>query len=151
MIVLLDLNFTLVGNSRQTFNYKTGSDIRNETYRLWLVDLLREHTTWLITARNADQQQATLESIRTKTGGWQPDAYYFKPVTMRYTRAAEWKRQVMFDHAFPQFGRNAIYLALESNAETRAMYAAIGIKAVKVGYDDQWHALPAGRSASARH
>ena len=57
-------------------------------------------------------------------------------------KAHEWKQKVMIEHVFPEYGMDAEYLALESNANTRAMYVQLGIPVVKVQPDDQWEELP---------
>lgn len=132
-IILLDLNYTLVSNSRTTMRFRPNIhyDVPNETYRQWLVESLEGCITVLITARTDDYHDATLASIWKKTG-WEPERAYFKPYDMRFTKAAAWKKQAVYDHVLPEFGRNRSYLALESNADTRAMYAENGIKVLKV-------------------
>lgn len=141
LIVLLDLNFTLVANSRDTFHIQRGPDVSAETYRQWLVDLLRPCYVVMITSRTDDFQQKTLASIRHKTG-WLPQAYHFKPVANRYMKAPQFKGYVLMERVLPAYGDDpAQYLALESNAATRAMYASHGIKAVPVPKVGQWRSL----------
>jgi hypothetical protein len=53
MIILLDLNYTLVSNNpaRGTTPERMEKRLANEQYRQWLVELVRPHTVVLITAR----------------------------------------------------------------------------------------------------
>ena len=143
-IILLDLNYTLVANSRKTFNVKTGPDVAREIYRNWLVELLMEYYVILITARTADYEAATLASIAAKTGGWQPQEYYFKPVRDRFMRAPDFKERVLRQEVLPQHGSNPRrYLALESNEATRAMYTDYNIMAVPAPAGGKtWDRLP---------
>lgn len=139
-IILLDLNYTLVENSRETFDLRY-PDIERETYRTWLIQLIREHIVCLITTRNDSLEGRTLRHIDELTG-WKPDHTFFKPYSQRYTlRAPEYKRGVLVGRIVPQFGRQARYLALESNHKTRAMYATLGVKAVRV-LPEPWQTLP---------
>lgn len=142
MNVLLDLNYTLVVNSALTFDFKRGPDIPRETYRDWLVALLREHTVILVTVRLESLRAATLAGIQAKTN-WQPDAAFFKPDARRYMPAPDWKRLVLFDYVLPRYGVDQPYLALESNAETRAMYTSCGVKSRRVP-QQAWDTLPDG-------
>lgn len=59
-IVLLDLNYTLVENSRETFDGYS-CDVKNEEYRTWLIDL-RPHTVILVTVRSRALQGLTMSS-----------------------------------------------------------------------------------------
>lgn len=141
LIVLLDLNFTLVANSRDTFHIQRGPDVAAETYRQWLVDLIRSCHVIMITSRTDDFQPKTLASLRQKTG-WLPQEYYFKPVAKRFMNAPQFKGYILLDRVLPVYGDDPTrYLALESNAATRAMYASHGIKAVPVPKVGQWHDL----------
>jgi hypothetical protein len=142
-IILLDLNFTLVANSRDTFDVKRGPDVTREIYRNWLVELIRDHYVILITVRTTDYEASTLASIAAKTGGWQPQEWYFKPVTDRFMKAPAFKERVLRHHVFPKHGaRPMAYLALESNEETRAMYADYNIMAAPVPWQKVWDRLP---------
>jgi hypothetical protein len=143
-IILLDLNFTLVANSRETFDVKRGPDVAREIYRNWLVELIRDHYVILITVRTADYEAATLASIAEKTGGWQPQEYYFKPMADRFMRAPDFKERVLRQYVFHRHGiRPMAYLALESNEETRAMYADYNLMAAPVPWRKVWDRLPA--------
>ena len=138
MIYLLDLNYTLVENSRDRIEPFT-LQIEREHYRAWLVDLLRDERVILITARPAMHATATLEGIRQKTG-WAPEAAFFNDLKLPPPAL---KRRVVLERIFPQYGANpGQYFALESNPRTRSMYAALSIRAQAVG-EVPWRALPA--------
>ena len=126
MIVLLDLNYTLVANSHEKRRPFT-KQIEGEQYRRWLVDLVQDHYTILMTARTVRYRAITLASILAKTN-WQPQEAYFNDLDLR---PAELKKSVLERFVYPKHGRDASYLALESNPTTRAMYEAQGIKAFR--------------------
>jgi hypothetical protein len=74
-IILLDLNYTLVGNSE---NKKAPfiRQIEQEEYRRDLIDLVRPHFVVLITARPDKYRTITLNHIKTQTN-WQPQEAIF--------------------------------------------------------------------------
>lgn len=137
MIYLLDLNHTLVGNSRTKVRPFT-MQIAQEVYRDWLVELLRAEYVILMTARPAIHARQTLESIRAKTL-WEPQEAYFNAHDLAPPDA---KARMLAECVFPNHGsKPADFHALESNPKTRAMYARHGIQAVKVT-DTAWTRLP---------
>ena len=73
MIILLDLNYTLLANSPKhgTTPERMEKRLADEQYRQWLVELVRPHTVVLITARPEAWQLRTLDRIREQTG-WRP-------------------------------------------------------------------------------
>lgn len=131
MIILLDLNYTLVENSAETFSLQHGPDIRRETYRQWLVNLLRPHPVVLVTVRLESLRAATLDNILAQTG-WQPAMSCFKPDAWRYMPAPQWKQRAFLETVRPHYGQETPYMALESNSQTRLMYTALNIPAFKV-------------------
>ncbi len=143
-IILLDLNYTLVADSpakgrgpRRPYSQK----ITEETYRQWLVELCRPHTTLLVTVRTVDHQEQTLAHIQALTG-WTPDGWYFNHLSLSPPR---WKGWALRNRIFPVYGRDAAFYAIESNPHTTAMYARAGIPAVKVQPADDrspWTELP---------
>jgi len=142
-VILLDLNYTLVGNSTATFDFRRGPDLAGELYRAWLVALIRPLPVILVTTRAESYAAATLANIAAQTGGWQPRAAYFKPERDRFLPAPEFKERVLLERVLPEYGDQAgHYLALESNAQTRAMYAAYNIQARPVPTRQPWPALP---------
>jgi len=136
-IILLDLNYTLVANShiKKSPFY---CQIEIEQYRYWLIDLILERTVILITARPVKYHRLTLASIFHKTG-FQPTAAFFNNLRL-YPPA--FKKRAVLERIFPRWGNDPQkYLAIESNPQTRAMYANLGIAAIAVG-DEQWTTLP---------
>ncbi len=118
-------NDTLVGNSPQRGESLLRPFIRQleqETYRGWLVDLLRPHQVILITARPNRYRGATLERIKALTN-WQPMDAYFAEIE---ARPPQIKEHLLNAHIFLKYG-NAGFFGLESNPHTRAMYARYGI------------------------
>ena len=141
-IILLDVNFTLVANSRETFDLKRGPDVANEIYRGWLINLVKPHYVILMTTRDVGHQEATLANIARLHDGWQPQDAYFKPSWMRFVPAQEWKRLAMIRYVLPKHGRNTRpYLALESNNSSRSMYQLMAVQVHKVP-EQPWRGLP---------
>jgi hypothetical protein len=142
-IILLDLNFTLVENSKALGPpFLASYPVEQETYRLWLLPLLKGHRVELITARPTFLESRTLENMRRLLGGWMPDAVHFNPV--KFQSAPVWKEKALLANIFPKYGTDpAQFLALESNTDTRAMYQRHGIFAVPVPKDGSaWTKLP---------
>ena len=136
MIILLDLNFTLVENSEDKRRPFT-KQIEAEQYRGWLVELIRPYHVILMTARPAMHKQITLASIRAKTA-WLPQEAYFNVFGLTPPIA---KERMLAEHVLPKHG-GATFLAIESNPKTHAMYARYGIRSVKIGPGKRWDALP---------
>jgi len=131
MIILLDLNYTLVANSpkRGTTPPPMAIRLRTERYRQWLVELVRPHHVVLMTARPNRWRKPTLTRI-LETTGWQPQEAFFADRSPGYPAGI--KRRILMSHVFPRHGRDGDYLAIESNPRTRAMYALHGIPAIPV-------------------
>ena len=130
MIYLLDLNFTLVGNSAPhgTRPEPMAKRMKTEIYRQWLVEMLRPHRVILITARPDRWKEPTMARIAELTG-WQPMDAYFDDGVTRTPPAI--KRHILIDLIFPKYGRGDYY-AIESNPKTRDVYACLGIPSVWV-------------------
>lgn len=129
MKYLVDLNYTLVGNSPKWNEPKLSPFIRQieqETYREWLVDFLRDKETILITARPNRYKDITLERIKALTG-WQPQDAYFGEIS---ATPPEIKEHLLLNYIFPKYG-NGDYFGIESNPKTRVMYAYHCIKSLK--------------------
>ncbi|MDX2244563.1 MAG: hypothetical protein NW224_28135 [Leptolyngbyaceae cyanobacterium bins.302] len=137
MIILLDLNYTLVSNSLTKKSPFT-KQIEGEVYRDWLIELVKLYYTILITARPQKYQEQTLASIASKTG-WQPQDNYFNAYNLRPPQA---KEKALRDSIFPRYGRDTLYLGIESNPRTRTMYAKHGIQSIFVEANTQWTTLP---------
>jgi hypothetical protein len=143
LVILLDLNFTLVENSfmkRQQGPISYSAKIGLETYRRWLVDLVRGHTVLLCTVRHRRYKDQTLAHIEGMTG-WRPEHAFFNP-TDDY-RGWVVKREYLDASILPMFGAvgERPYLAIESARDTRAMYASLGIPAYPVP-KTPWTRLP---------
>lgn len=137
MIILLDLNYTLVENSREKKSPFI-KQITNERYREWLIDLIRDYHVILVTARPRKYESDTLRSIKLKTG-WLPDEWYFNTGFP----PATFKEKALVGQIYPRHGNdNEQYLAIESNPKTKAMYSSYGIRAITVEDDKPWETLP---------
>jgi len=131
MKYLLDLNYTLVGNSPkwgQPRIYPFIRQIEQETYREWLVDFLRDKYVILITARPNKYKEVSLERIKALTG-WQPQEAYFAEIS---ATPPEIKEHLLLNCIFKKHGTNGNdYSGIESNPKTRAMYEKYAIKSLK--------------------
>jgi hypothetical protein len=112
--------------------------IAGETYRDWLVELVKPFQTILITARPPKYQDQTLERILQETG-WQPEEAYFNIYNLPPHLT---KEKILLDRIFPRHGRDTPYLGIESNPRTRAMYRRYGIQSIFVEENTQWTSLP---------
>jgi hypothetical protein len=143
LIVLLDLNYTLVANQRATRHLRPfRKRLEHEEYRGWLVDLVAKYFTIMVTARPVHQMLDSLANIRRKTG-WSPQEAHFIDRPYGVERPHQFKRRVLTARIWPRYGRDRPYFAPESNPRTRAMYAEHNIPAQPV--PDQgppWTALP---------
>ncbi len=139
MIYLLDLNYTLVANSHEKHS-PFAEQIRQETYRAWLVTLLRSRYVILMTARPVKYRELTIDSIQAKTG-WTPNESYFNSYNLPPPQA---KERMLREFVLPPQGRSGEFFAIESNPATHAMYARYGIASQKIN-DNQppWKKLPA--------
>lgn len=126
--ILLDLNYTLVGNSQSSYMRDRPYEdcIREETYRLDLIELIRPHHVVLVTVRNAKYQAVTLEHIQDLTGGWLPDDCYFRD---RDCSPPEWKGWVL--KQVKKERPNDKLVAIESNDDNAAMYVAQKVLVLK--------------------
>jgi hypothetical protein len=126
MIILLDLNYTLVANNpaRGTTSVRMEKRLAGEQYRQWLVELVRPHTVVLITARPESWMPKTLDRIEEQTG-WRPQDACFAP--QGWWNPPAIKEHLLRKDVFPIHGEDARYLAIESNPRTREMYARFSI------------------------
>lgn len=126
MIILLDLNYTLVANSPRhgATPVRMEKRLAGEQYRQWLVELVRPYTVVLITARPETWTIQTLDRIEEQTG-WRPQDACFAPKGWWNPPAI--KEHLLKKDVFPTHGADAKYLAIESNPRTREMYARFSI------------------------
>ena len=136
-IILLDLNYTLVENSRE-LPYPN-CDFKKERYRKWLVNLIKDCYVILITARMRRWMMPTMANISQKTA-WHPQEKYFNDGRT----APVFKEHVLENSILPRWTADQL-LAIESNVKTTAMYHKHGVKTVKIYPGDQWIKLPAGK------
>lgn len=131
MKYLVDLNYTLVGNSPKwgaPMVFPFSKQIEQETYRQWLVDFLKDKFTILITARPDRYKEQTLERILAQTG-WQPQEAYFAEIQ---ATPPEIKEHLLLNYIFPKDGKEGKeYFGIESNPKTRAMYEKYAINSLK--------------------
>lgn len=134
MKYLVDLNYTLVGNSPKWGAprvFPFSKQIEQETYRQWLVDFLKDKFTILITARPDRYREQTLERILAQTG-WQPQEAYFAEFQ---ATPPEIKEHLLLNYIFPKHGKtDSEYFGIESNPKTRAMYKKYGV--ISLEYND---------------
>ncbi len=130
MKYLVDLNYTLVGNSPKWGEPRItpfSRQIEQETYRQWLVDFLRDKYAILITARPNRYREQTFERIFKQTA-WKPQEAYFAEIS---ATPPEIKEDLLLRYIFPKHGRNgADFFGIESNPKTREMYACYDIKSL---------------------
>lgn len=124
--ILLDLNYTLVSNQRDTRMIRPFSTrLAYEDYRGDLIAAIRENHVIMITARPDYQKAQSLENILRKTG-WNPEEAYFNDLNLDPPSC---KESILKRFVFPQYGTDGSqFFAVESNPKTRAMYARYGIK-----------------------
>ena len=124
-IILLDLNYTLIANSKEIKNLPLDEKIKAQEYEMDLIDLIKENYVILITASPYRCSHMILRDLKEKTG-FEPNESYWNfnrqpPVLKKY-----W----IENEVLPMHGVNTDqYLAIESNPETRRMYEKLGIKA----------------------
>ena len=146
LIILLDLNNTLVSGPRKTVNLpgKTyGDKIPNENYRLDLVELIKGHTVVLYTVRKEKHRAVTLENIARKCNGWQPHDAYFNRT--EGSTGATVKGAYLREFIFPKYGMpdQRKYYGLESDRGVREMLLnRYQIPADPVGKTFTWTRLP---------
>ena len=128
-VILCDLNATLSRNWDAVFRSAgrlgmAQTILAVEQYRPELVEWLSEMgrhgwETHLFTVRAAQWAEATLESIRSKTG-WQPDKAWFNDTKMSNKDAARVKA-ALFDRVLDECEPSGLF-GLESNTAVHAMY-----------------------------
>ncbi len=134
MIVLLDLNYTLVANSKDLSGKPLEFRKKNEHYREWLIAILKQmapEAVVMLTVRTVEWEQWTLARIKQLTG-WQPDHAVFNYTRDGSIRPEQFKEQALHEVIFPRYGNPAgQYLGVESNLDTWKVYAKYGITGLK--------------------
>ena len=126
-IILLDLNVTLVENTYvhdMPYTYYP----KKETYRSWLVDLLKDRYVIMLTSRPQQYEAETMRNLMNKEG-WQPQERYFNQWRLK---APDAKERMLKKFVFPHHGTpdQTAYTAIESNHATTKMYESHNIHAV---------------------
>ena len=152
-VILLDLNATLSENMRQVmFGAGTfDSRIRKiERYRPWLVDWLKKSASVIhvlqFTVRKEEFQNATIESIRAKTG-WEPDRAYFNSTGIPGKNAAKAKDAILDQIISEGYVADEMF-AFESNEATRRMLRRRGVRCIRVSEPDDLMSVAEIRAAT---
>jgi hypothetical protein len=124
-IILLDLNYTLIANSWTIRFERIPEKIYKRKYEHELVDLIKDNYVILITASPYYTSYDSLKHIEENTSLKIDESYWNFG-----KRPHELKRYWLEKAVLPTHGDDPdIYLAIESNEDTRAMYAEFGIEA----------------------
>lgn len=127
-IILLDLQSTLAEKFIGS-NPKPERIHNEEQYKFYLVNWLKEvqRAGWevhIFTVRRPDagRREATIESIRDKTGGWQPNKYWFNTdhLVVPYAKSS------YLDRLLPDRGPERL-CALESQEKNKQMFRKRGV------------------------
>ena len=65
-IILLDLNYTLIANSKEIWNYPLDKKIKSQKYEMDLIDLIKDNYVILITASPYKRSHKILRDIKEK-------------------------------------------------------------------------------------
>lgn len=124
-IILLDLNYTLISNSWQIRYDKLPQKIYNRKYEHELINLINDNYIILITASPYYTSFDSLKHIEENTDLKVNESYWNFG-----KRPPELKKYWLEKAVLPKHGSDPNrYLAIESNENTRAMYAEFGIEA----------------------
>ena len=124
-IILLDLNYTLIANSKEIRTMPLDKKNKSQKYETDLINMIKDNYVILITASPYRRSYKILRDIKEKTG-FEPDESFWNfgrqpPALKKY-----W----MENEVIPQHGDDGDkYLAIESNPATRRMYKKLGIEA----------------------
>lgn len=141
--ILMDLNVALSANFGDMKNHGFEDFVKNhETYRQWMVDLLRPEYVVLVTARNIKWAMPTLRRIYEMTG-WIPNDAMFNDTGIEGSNAPLIKQTQLERRIYPRYGDNPKqYYAIDSNTNTREMYRRMGIQAFDCERNGAWLTLP---------
>ena len=108
-IILLDLNYTLIANSKEIWNYPLEKKIKSQKYELDLIELIKDNYVILITASPYKRSHKILRDIKEKTG-FEPDESYWN----FGGQPPQVKKYWMENEVIPQHGDDVDkYLAIE--------------------------------------
>ena len=124
-IILLDLNYTLISNSWKIRYDKYPKKILNRQYEEELVNKIKDNHVILITASPYYTSFDSLKHIEENTELKIAESYWNFG-----KRPPELKEYWLKKAVLPRYGNDpSKYLAIESNKDTREMYAKFGIEA----------------------
>ena len=124
-IILLDLNYTLISNSWKIRYDKYPKKILNRQYEEELVNKIKDNHVILITASPYYTSFDSLKHIEENTDLKIAESYWNFG-----KRPPELKEYWLKKAVLPTYGKDpSKYLAIESNEDTREMYAGFGIEA----------------------
>lgn len=125
-IILLDLNYTLISNSWAIRNDEYPDKISNRQYEQELVNKIKDNYVILITASPDYIASDSLKHIEENTDLKIAESYW----NFGNQRPPALKEYWLKKEVFPKHGNDpSKYLAIESNENTREMYARYGIEA----------------------
>ena len=124
-IILLDLNYTLISNSWKIRHDKYPDKILNRQYELELVEKIKDNQVILITASPYETSFDSIKHIEENTDLKIEESYW------NFNKSPpELKEYWLQTAVLPTYGNDSSkYLAIESNEDTREMYAKYGIEA----------------------
>ena len=124
-IILLDLNYTLISNSWKIRHDELPQKIFNRQYEQELVNKIKDNYVILITASPYETSFDSLKHIEENTDLKISESYWNFG-----KRPHELKEYWLEKAVLPTHGDDpSKYLAIESNEDTREMYAQFGIEA----------------------
>lgn len=124
-IILLDLNYTLIANSKEIRTMPLDKKIKSQKYETDLINLIKDNYVILITASPYRRSYKILRDIKEKTG-FEPNESFWNFCRQPPALKKYW----MENEVIPQHGDGEDkYLAIESNPATRRMYKKLGIEA----------------------
>ena len=123
-LVLLDLNYTLIGNQEATRRLRFPKRASAEQYRMDLVEALEGYDVVLITARPERHKADTMAVLVTRVVLNLVGAYF----NTQDQSPPDCKKRIMHEHVFPAGHTPEACFAIESNPRTRAMYARLGVE-----------------------
>lgn len=148
-IILQDLNVALSSNFKEMPKHRPMTKFVSEveTYRKWIIELLKNEYVILCTARSEVYEEMTLERIKSLTG-WQPNEVCFNPWAdpsgKGALRAHRAKQRYLTEVIMPRHGEDPqLYFAIESNKYSRSMYRSNGVECRDANRDDNdpWKTL----------
>jgi hypothetical protein len=124
-IIIISLGSLVLSKPDKKIN--TATRIIQEEYRQWLVNLLKDKYTVLVTGRPAQYTEATIWSIAEKSQ-WKPDEFYFNSWGMP-PRAL--KNRILHEYVFPQHGmKPENFLCIDNDHDCRVLYRGYGFMAI---------------------